>query len=799
MADIHWLNAVSGDFNTGTNWSGGVVPGSMDNATLGALGGTPYTVTEDSTAVEFVNTLQVAANATLIVGLNSYQQSNFQVINGGGNAGVIDVKAGDFLLNGGGFVNSGTIANVASLLFQSVVTTLTGGGQVQLNVPGDSLDTIGGGSLDNVDNTIVGSGNIASQGGGPITLTNGAAGVIDANGAGNGIGFQAGDMLISGATVVNNGLIESTGTTAPPANTFLDIRRGSVVDQSGGGTILAANGAVVYLEQVTISGGTLATVGTGVIDIGFNNTVLDGSISPLAIKATVNVSAGYTTGQYEATLKGAIVNSGVINVAGARQNGNQTNLIVDTAGVTLTGAGSINLVAGVATRVGAGTAQIVGAGPGSVLTTDNTISGTGGVGADGLTVVNQGVIDANAAKALFVVGSVVNSGLIEATVGALVAEGTISNLGGTIEANGGRVLLHGVDIEGGSVRSLGASPVATYGSGSVLDGTAHVVRLSGAITVTGATNLTLEGAIENTGRIDLASSASRPGNTDLIVGTSGATLSGGGQIVLTPLATNRIYGVAKTATLDNIDNRISGAGLLGNGMLTLVNGAKGVIVANSAVSLIVNTGLNAIDNAGVIYTSRSGQMVIDSAVANSGVLAAHGGLLKVNGAVSGAGRAAITGGLLDFASSFSQNVQFGAAGTLELAQSHLYGGELIDFSKTGGNSLDLVDIAGGVASYNGTATKGVLTVTGGGIAANFILIGDYLGTTFTTSSDGRGGTKIIDTGGAATVAAATATHAHAFIAAMAGLGAPAGALAHPTVETWRAALSTLAATRASMA
>ncbi|MDQ2860567.1 MAG: hypothetical protein M3T55_07565 [Pseudomonadota bacterium] len=761
MTNIHWLNPVSGDFNTGTNWSGGTVPGASDNAFIDAAGA-PYTVTDSSTAVDYVGSLQVAANVTFDVGYGG----NFQVLNGGANSGTIEAPTGRsvFSINAGTFANKGTISlshDGALLLGES---TLDGGGQVTM----DGFINLYG-SCVNLDNTISGAGGIGLGPAG-ATLTNGAAGVINANGVG-------GALLISNDSITNNGLIESTGVGA---NLFLDIRRGANVDQTGGGTILAANGAVVYLEQVSISGGTLTSVGTGVIDIavGNSNTVLDGSASPLIDKATINVFAGYITGSHEATLKGAIVNSGVINVAGAGESGNQTNLIVDPAGVTLTGAGSINLVAGVATQRGAGTAQIVGAGAGSVLTNvDNTIAGTGGIGAGGLTVINQGVIDANAAKALFVVDSVVNSGLIEATVGALVAAGTITNAGGTIEANGGRVLLNGVDIAGGTVEAVGSSHLTTEGLGTVLDGTGQAVTLAGTLTVAAATNLTLEGAIDNPGRIAVNSSTAHAGNTDLIVGAAGAALSGGGQIVLTALGTNRIYGVVKGATLDNIDNRISGAGLLGNGVLTLVNGAKGVIVANSSVGLTLNTGSNTIDNAGVIYTSGSGLMVIDSAIANNGVLSTHGGLLKVNGAVSGAGRAVVTGGLLDFTSSFSQNVWFGAAGTLELGQSHLYGGELINFSKIGRNSLDLADIAGGVASYNGTANKGVLTVTGGGVSAHFTLIGDYLGTTFAASSDGHGGTKVVDTGGAAATVA-PATHAHAFIAAMAGLGAGAGAAIH---------------------
>jgi hypothetical protein len=69
-------------------------------------------------------------------------------------------------------------------------------------------------------------------------------------------------------------------------------------------------------------------------------------------------------------------------------------------------------------------------------------------------------------------------------------------------------------------------------------------------------------------------------------------------------------------------------------------------------------------------------------------------------------------------------------------------------SKTGTNSLDLTDIAftGGVtkATYSGTTTAGTLTVTDGAHTAHIKLIGNYLGSTFTVSSDGHGGTTVVD-------------------------------------------------------
>jgi hypothetical protein len=62
--------------------------------------------------------------------------------------------------------------------------------------------------------------------------------------------------------------------------------------------------------------------------------------------------------------------------------------------------------------------------------------------------------------------------------------------------------------------------------------------------------------------------------------------------------------------------------------------------------------------------------------------------------------------------------------------------------------LDLADIGftSGVtkATYKGTTASGTLTVTDGTHTARIILIGNYTASTFTASSDGHGGTDVVD-------------------------------------------------------
>jgi len=240
-------------------------------------------------------------------------------------------------------------------------------------------------------------------------------------------------------------------------------------------------------------------------------------------------------------------------------------------------------------------------------------------------------------------------------------------------------------------KSTGTGIIRTFGAGNGLDGTVSAVNNEATLVVADNTRLTLQGTLNNTGAVDLASQAV---GATLTIGSAGAILTGGGRFLLNSSTLNRISGASSAATLTNVDNNLSGAGQIGAGSLTLINEAKGVIIGSQAAALTLDTGANTIVNAGVILSRGAGGVTIQSAVASSGVLEADGGVLTVSGAVSGTGAGVIAGGTLDFTSSFSQKVVFRAAsGVLELAQSRNYTGTVFGFSKTGGTSLDLRDIA----------------------------------------------------------------------------------------------------------
>ena len=190
---------------------------------------------------------------------------------------------------------------------------------------------------------------------------------------------------------------------------------------------------------------------------------------------------------------------------------------------------------------------------------------------------------------------------------------------------------------------------------------------AGTMTIDDGALLPLSGTITNSGTIALNSMGTE---TDLELIQHGLTLEGHGQVVLSDNSENVIYGSGSDVVLTNVDNTISGAGQLGAGQMALVN--EGTIVATGSNALDIDTGANVITNSGTLEASGSGGMVVNSGVANSGLLWANGGNLTVNGAVSGTGSALISGSAtLEFGAASSANITFdaGAAGTLKLDHS----------------------------------------------------------------------------------------------------------------------------------
>ena len=105
-----------------------------------------------------------------------------------------------------------------------------------------------------------------------------------------------------------------------------------------------------------------------------------------------------------------------------------------------------------------------------------------------------------------------------------------------------------------------------------------------------------------------------------------------------------------------------------------------------------------------------------------------------------------SGGTAEISGAGSQAVMFeGATGTLKLDDASAFTGPVTGL--TGSDAIDLADISYGAntkATFSGNANGGTLTVTNGTQTANIALVGNYLTSGWTLSSDGHGGTVVVD-------------------------------------------------------
>jgi len=724
-APTQWASAVDGDFDDAANWSGGAVPGASDEAVLAASGAAfQVDVSSDTT----VASLQTAANATLAI-----DGALFDAAAGTGgfaNTGTITGEAQSALVIGGSVNNAGLITVPTVEIAGD--TTLTGGGTLAIAASlGDALQSgvspVFG--LTNVDDTLAGAGVLGDSSAGALQFTNQSAGVVDATSATSPLIVQS-----QSAPIVNDGLIEATGAAGL-------VLAGTTVDDSGGGTLLAAAGSTLAVGG-DIVGGTLKTAGAGSLGVSGGLAELDGGAAAITNEGLFDVGAGQTL-----QIAGAIVNAGTIALAGASA---ASVLGVTGAGATLSGSGVLVL--------GDAESEIL-ARQTDVATTfvnGGTVAGSGFIGGQNLILVNSavGVVDAAGLGELTVntpAGSLANAGVLEASGGGTLVIGATSvdqSGGGTVTAAPtGTVILKNGAIAGGAIDADGSGVVEIAPGDFTLDGAAQPISMAGRLDISGDADVSIEGTLSVGGELRLPAFAAPAA---LVVGAPGVVLDGGGSIYLGDVVGNGIVAAASGATLTNVNTAIRGGGLLGGAGLTLVNEAGGRIVGDSSTALVIETGADTLINAGLI-ACRGGSVSIGSALDNDGVLLANLGVLTVDAAVTGSGQAEVSDGTLVMLDAFDEDVTFtGRTGVLELADAQSFTTATISrFSRAGGTTLDLRDVTfeegvtGASFAENPTRNGGVLTVADGALTVQIRFVGDYADETFAVSSDGHGGTAVI--------------------------------------------------------
>jgi len=528
LGQATWAGGA-GNWNVAANWCPTGVPANGSDITVGNC-------KSGSTSVVTVNVSPTINNLT-IAGSNSVTVVNPNRLTIGGSS----------VSNAGTLGMAGSGSSGAQMQLTGTTVTLSGGGILLMN---DAPNLV----LGNVSTVLVnqetirGAGTLGAEG--VFNMNN--QGLVDAQGT-NPLNIQTntGTMLNTGTLQASNGgtlKILLNGLSSPSLN-------------NAGGTIKALDGSLVRLMEGVISGGTLTTAGSGMIQ-GQGGTLMNLTNAGL-------FQIGGLSGQGSANWRfsGTLTNTGTIRIGSAAWGDDVTSI---NGTVTLTGGGTVNFANSIESMVGSGA---------TLVNTNNTISGTGVMGGGGgLTLTNSGTVDANAATPLLLVMSMTNSGTMQASHGGeLRTQGDINNAGGTITAlDGSKVTLVSNTIKGGTFATSGSGFIQAAPTQPALDGLTN----TGMVLVPNNAQMALKNTITNSGTIFLDSTG---GPVSFII-SGPVTLTGKGTMMLSDNTGNFISGGGSSPTWSNVDNLIEGGGTIG---VSFTNQKKGIFLANLSTPLIM--------------------------------------------------------------------------------------------------------------------------------------------------------------------------------------------------------------------
>jgi hypothetical protein len=568
-----------------------------------------------------------------------------------------------------------------------------------------------------------------------------------------------------GTLTLDDNAIISNGNLTIGSLGVLDVERGS-------GTFSEST-PVATLEGVAVANG-------GIIEIGMAGTgnpmlLLDGGTVVSNGALTVGSVGTLEIGAGNATLNNvSVINENLIEILAGTVLALDLGTTIANFGATITVEGNAALTMNGAT-IGGGT-----------INDFSTVSG--GIAAGTIDVTG----DSNISGVLLNNGGVTVSGVTLTMDDDAVNGTTFTDTAGVIQIDGGTTLnLNGATVNGGAL--IGDGTIVTVGGVNTFDDVA--IASVTTVNVNDDTVLELVGTISNGGLIALSSSSDI---TQLEI-SGNVLLNGGGQVALTDDAHNAIVSDGSAATLTN-SNTITGAGTIGDTLLTLVNDST--VDATGTNTLTIDTGVNTDtsggpegshwsvgslavtnDSAGILEASAGHLLQIDDNVLNNGLIQSGvtGGtsvaVVNVAGDITGTGSIDIfdnaqveIGGSVSSGQTVTFEVSNGAAELIlddpqgfqglvkGLVEAHSEASEnYIDLKGFSYNNSETEVVS---ASFNSATDVTAVTITNGNSANNFTidLVGDYHAGDFEFASDGVGGTLFSDpaaNSGAVTIASDT--------------------------------------------
>lgn len=635
---VTWTGANNASWSTGSNWSGGSVPGSTSDATF-LLNGTNTFLNVSGTVNKLVfgGTASIAGSGPTVNAPFTLQINNgvTHTANSGGSFMRVQTIAlggnQTWDLNGtNGLNNTGAIG--FTIVPSSGVSvpntfnlngyTLTKSGSGQLVFGGV---TIGNGSIDieggSVRFSTFGTNSIltSATGSGLITLRDGAA-VLFAVATSSGRFNMTKAIRMEGTalnptTMQTNGTVTVSGTIASPIewagvsnlehfwSAGGNRRINLTGNWSGTGTVttLLTSTATVVQENIVYLSGSNAGF-SGVVDNAYSaggagtSWVQFGSANGGSANAEwklSNANASYRLNGFSVAL-GAL--SGT---AGTLSNGGDT--VATPATVTIGGKGIDSTFSGLITDGSTSALSVVKTGAGT-LTLNGTSSYTGG------TTVSAGRLRGTTSG---IRGAITNNSTVElsqATSGTFV--GVIDGSGSFTKSGAGSVTLSGAntfsgltDVQAGAL-VYGVANALGSGDVQVSGGTLDIATFTDTV---GTVTLTSGSIVGTTGVLSGTAYDARGGSISAILGGSGAGLTKSTVDTVTLSGINTYTGVtAVNAGTLKVDGSIAassgvgvadGATLGGSGAVSVISGAGLVSPGNSpgiltATSIDPSTGMD---------------------------------------------------------------------------------------------------------------------------------------------------------------------------------------------------------------
>ena len=568
-----WTATSGGNWNTSSDWSTGLVPGSGSVACIDGSG--TFTVTDDTSPT-----------------VGSFQ------LGGGSGVQTLVVSA-----DGG---NTSLSLNSASTVLSNGIFTLapTGNGNAFLNGSG-SLTIASGGTLQ----TYGASGSNVSYLRVPITNQAGGTLAIGPGGPAGTADQDEGTLTSNAGTVT----VSSTGSIALNGGSSFTSTGGTIVNSGtysqGSGTFTESGGTETG-NPLGMTGGSLVdSAGTGSF-LATGDVTLSGTV-PVGQTVTNESTGGNST----LALSGVVTDDGTL-VELPTGNGN----------AFLNGSGSLTIASG-------GTLQTYGASGSNVsylrVPITNQAGGTlaiGPGGPAGTADQDEGTLTSNAGTVtVSSTGSIALNGgsSFTSTGGTIVNNGTYSQGSGTFTESGGTETGDPLGMTGGSL-------VDSAGTGSFLD--TGDVTLSGTIPVgqtvtnessSGNSTLALSGVVTDDGTL-----------VEQPTGNGSAFLNGSGSLTIASGGTLQTYGASNSNVSllrVPITNQAGGTLAIGTGgpagtadqdAGTLTTNAGTVQVANGGKLAI--SGGSTLTNTGVLGVTVNGTA---GGIAGPGI--ALGGTLEV--------------------------------------------------------------------------------------------------------------------------------------------------------------------------